>query len=166
SPFHLLFGAHPRLRDRSNIREWLEKEWVTSFQDERDELRAQASESISRIQHENKRVFDRKRRKAMVYREGDLVVIKRTQQGPGLKTSHKYLGPYEVSRVLRNQRYLVQKVNEGEGPQRTSTSADFMKLWVSGDDSLEDEDGDDADENIRDECVGRTAECGKAFNCE
>jgi len=65
------------------------------------------SDNISKIQRENKRTFDKRRRKATPYREGDLVAIKRTQQGPGLKVTHKYLGPYEIIRILRNQRYLV-----------------------------------------------------------
>jgi len=150
SPFHLLFGTHPRLKDRPDIRLWLEKEWIASFENKRDELRAQASDNISKIQRENKRTFDKRRRKATPYCEGDLVAIKRTQQGPGLKIAHRYLGPYEIIRVLRNQRYLVQKVGEGEGPQRTSTSADFMKLWINeiSDDSSEDEDHHDTDKNI------------------
>lgn len=158
SLFNFLFGVHPRLKDRPDVREWLEKEWIASFQDKRDELRAQAGENIAKVQCENRRTFNRKRRKALVYRESDLVAIKRTQQRPGLKMAHKYLGhPYEVIRVLRNQRYLVQKVGKEEGPQRTSTSADFMKLWTDKiDDSSEDE---DINENIRGECVNRTAEC-------
>jgi len=53
SPFKLLLGIRPRLKDFPDIREWLEKEWVESFQDKRDELRAQASENIAKIQREN-----------------------------------------------------------------------------------------------------------------
>lgn len=60
-----------------------------------------------------------------------MVAIKRTQQGPGMKFAHKNLGPYEVSKVLRNHRYLVHKVGEHEGLMETSTSVDFMKPWIS-----------------------------------
>jgi len=59
------------------------------------------------------------------------VAIQRTQSGPGLKLSAKYLGPYQVKRVLRNDRYIVEKVGEGEGPRRTSTAADHMKMWIN-----------------------------------
>ena len=42
TPFHLLFGTHARLREDANVREILESEWVTSFQEDRDELRVEA----------------------------------------------------------------------------------------------------------------------------
>lgn len=44
------------------------------------------------------------------YAENDLVAIKRTQLGPGFQLANKYLGPYSVVKVLRNDWYLVQKV--------------------------------------------------------
>lgn len=66
----------------------------------------------------------------------------------------KYLGPYEIIRILRNQRYLVRKVDEGEGPRQTSTAADSMKLWIDdvSDDSPEDEERSDPETHIRGEC--------------
>ncbi|KYQ48390.1 hypothetical protein ALC60_12571, partial [Trachymyrmex zeteki] len=76
SPFHLLFGAHPRLKDRPDIREYLEKELIASFEGKRDELRIQASQNIAKIQEENKRIFNKKKRQATIYREGDLVAIR------------------------------------------------------------------------------------------
>lgn len=70
----------------------------------------------------------------MSYREGDLVATRRTQQGPHLKLAYKYLGPYEIIRILRNHRYLLRKVDESEGPIQTSSAADYMKPWVRDDD--------------------------------
>lgn len=147
TPFRLLFGVHPHLRDDPDIRNLLQNEQIIAFQDDRDELRNQAKENIMKVQLENKKHYDRGRKEALCYREGDLVAIKRTQQGPRLKLANKYLGPYEVTRVLRNNRYLVHKVGEHEGPLRTSSAADFMKPWVSGDgDAFEDDSGDGEDE--------------------
>lgn len=57
------------------------------------------------------------------------MAIKRTQSGPGMKFSSKYLGPYTVVKVLRNDRYLVHKAGDHEGPRQTSTSVDHMKPW-------------------------------------
>jgi len=45
--------------------------------------------------------------------QNDLVAIKRTQLGPGFKLANKYLGSYNMVKVLRNNRYIVQKVSEG-----------------------------------------------------
>ena len=83
----------------------------------------------------NRKTFDKKRKKnPWSYREGDLVVIKRTQHGPHLKLAHKYLGPYEIIKVLRNHCYLLRKVGESEGPIQTSSAADYMKPWIQDDD--------------------------------
>lgn len=59
TPFRLMFGTHARLRDDDNIRQLLENEWVTSFQENRDEMRVRAKESIAKIQEENRCVFNK-----------------------------------------------------------------------------------------------------------
>nr|XP_012146603.1 PREDICTED: uncharacterized protein LOC105663300 [Megachile rotundata] len=128
SPFQLFFGTC--MRDDPQIREMLEEEWVANFEENRNELRAKAKEQLAKIQEENKRSFNKKRKEATMYREDDLVSIKRTQQGLGLKLAGNFLGPYRVSKVLRHNRYVVEKVGDHIGPNKTSTSADQMKLWA------------------------------------
>lgn len=71
----------------------------------------------------------RKRKVAYPFQVGDLVAIKRTQYGVGLKLAPKYFGPYRVTQVKRGDRYQVDRVVGGDGPQRTHTSADYMKAW-------------------------------------
>jgi len=100
------------LRDNCEVRELLEKEWISEFQEDHDEIRDRAKDNIAKIQEENRRGFNRKWKKASTYRENDLVAIKRTQQGPGLKLASKYLGPYEIVKVLHNNRYVVRKVDD------------------------------------------------------
>jgi len=85
TPFHLMFSTHARVRDDPQIRELLEIEWVDDFQNDRSGLRKQARECIAKIQHENRLNFRKKRKPATKYRENDLVAIKRTQLGLGLK---------------------------------------------------------------------------------
>ncbi|XP_043498670.1 uncharacterized protein LOC122521973 [Polistes fuscatus] len=75
------------------IKEMIESELISMFEDERNELRERAKESISKVQRENRKTFNKKRVEARVYRDGDLVAIKRMQQGPGLKLANKFLGP-------------------------------------------------------------------------
>jgi len=81
------------------------------------------------LRKKSRRVSSRKRRKekALTYRENDLVAIKRTQQEPGLKLANKYLG---IVKVLRNNRYVVRKVGDHDGPWETSTAADYVKPWA------------------------------------
>lgn len=50
-------------------------------------------------------------------------------------------------RALRNDRYILRKIGEHEGPSQTSSAADFMKLWVSGEDDVDrDSEGDEEEE--------------------
>jgi len=63
----------------------------------------------------------------LTYRENDLVAMKRTQQGAGLKLANKCLSSYEIVKVLCNNRYVVRKVGDHEGPWETSTAADYVK---------------------------------------
>jgi len=39
-----------------------------------------------------------------------LVVIKRMQSGGMLKLAGKYLGPYKIKRILKHDRYIVEKI--------------------------------------------------------
>lgn len=149
-PFRVLLGVYPRVRDDPDVRRILEDELITSFDNDRDELRREAKKSIEKIQRENKAGYDRKRKEPSRYDKGDLVAIRRTRQGPGLKFSHKYLGPYEVTRVLRNHHYVLRKMGEHEGPLKTS-AADLLKPWLrdhdDGGETCEEDEEDGVDEH-------------------
>jgi len=73
------------LRNNCEVRELLEKKWISEFQEDRDEIRDRARDNIAKIQEENRRGFNRNRKEASTSRENDLVAIKRTQQEPELK---------------------------------------------------------------------------------
>ncbi|KAL0880685.1 hypothetical protein ABMA27_001903 [Loxostege sticticalis] len=102
-------------------------------------LRQKAKESIKKIQEENVRNYNNKRQEARSYEIGDLVAIKKTQFSQGSKLYPKFLGPYEIVKKNRNDRYVLKKVGNGEGPINTSSSADFMRPWISCDDSISSE---------------------------
>jgi len=73
----------------------------------KDEIRKESRRGSSR---------KRKKEKALTYREKNLVAIKHTQQGPGLELANKYLGLYRIIKVLRNNWYVVRKVEDHESP--------------------------------------------------
>lgn len=148
APCQLLFGVNIRLAEDINLRDLLEQEWATQFEEDREKLREAARKQIEKVQEENRRGFNKNRKPAKGYEEGDLVAIQRTQFGPGLKLKGKFLGPYRITRVLRNDRYLVEKVGEHEGPQRTSTSADHVKQWDMGLENVDPEVDKDHGDNI------------------
>ncbi|GFT89663.1 putative blastopia polyprotein [Trichonephila clavipes] len=71
--------------------------------------------------------------KAFSRRKSELVAIKRTQFGTGLKLRPKFYGPYRIKTVKPHDRYEVEKVGQHEGPHLTSTAVDFMKRWSTAD---------------------------------
>ncbi|GFW04112.1 putative transposable element [Trichonephila clavipes] len=80
------------------IVELLNDEITAQFQEQRDALRQDAKKQIYKVQDENRGTYNLRRRQAHKYQLHDLVAIKRTQFGPGLKLKQKYLGPYKVTR--------------------------------------------------------------------
>lgn len=143
TPFQVMFGMHMRLKNNPQLRESIEEEMEAMFSVDRDELREQARERIIRTQDENKRNYNKRRKKAKRYREDDLVAIKRTQAGPGLKCAAKFLGPYQIIKMLRNDRYVVRKIGDHEGPIETATAADHIKSWLKNGDSCDDDNNQD-----------------------
>lgn len=131
TPFELLTGVQMRRKEDKRILEILEEERINSMMDHLHTIREEAKGNILKIQEESRKCYNKKRKKAHVYKKDDLVAIRRTQFGTGMKLRAKFLGPYKVVRVKSNDRYDVEKVGDHEGPNKTSTSVDNMKLWDS-----------------------------------
>lgn len=102
SPFELLVGVKMRVPEDQKIIEAIEEEIASTFVEDRQLLRNEAKRNIQSVQDENRRVYNRKRKKAQKYNVGDMVVIKRTQFSGGNKLQSKFIGPYEVIKVKEN----------------------------------------------------------------
>jgi hypothetical protein len=59
----------------------------------------------------------------------ELISIKRTQCGGGLKFVAKYFNPYKIKRVLRNNRYIVKKIGQAKGTHMICIVVNYMKSW-------------------------------------
>ncbi|XP_037292529.1 uncharacterized protein LOC119188784 [Manduca sexta] len=126
----LLTGTKMRCKEDIQVMELLQQEIIESYDESRESLRQEAKQQIQKMQDENKKAYDKKRKPSSSYELDDLVAIKRTQFGPGQKVKPKFLGPYRVVKVKRNDRYDVEKLYDTtEGPNKTSSSADLMKKW-------------------------------------
>ncbi|GFV66249.1 uncharacterized protein TNCV_3173431 [Trichonephila clavipes] len=112
------------------IKDLLLEEILKGLLEEREFLRNDAKKNIETLQSENGKTYKR-RKKASLYKEGNLVAIQRTQFGAGLKLRPKILGPYKVTKVNSKDRYEVGKVGQHEGPNSTNTSADLMKHFYA-----------------------------------
>lgn len=130
TPFEILTGVKMRNKEDILIKELLEDATIKKFNESREELREESKRQILKVQEENRRAYNLRRRNPKSYKVGDLVAIKRTQFGSGIKIHKKYLGPYEIVKVSANERYDVMKVGCHEGPIRTTSCAEFMKPWI------------------------------------
>ena len=140
TPYELLFGLKLKVPEDAELLQVIREAQQQEFEEARDDLRRTAKQRIQKIQEENRRGYNKKRKKATKYEVGDIVAIKRTQQGPGLKLFIKFLGPYRVTRVANHDRYEVEKITDAEGPTTTTCSADNMKPWRGFRDDLEEDD--------------------------
>lgn len=131
TPFELLVGTKMRTGEDHELANQLDEALRAEFCEKRQEQRLLAKANIAKIQKENEKHYNRNRKPAIKYKIGDMVAIQRTQFGTGLKVCPKFLGPYEVTQVKRNDRYGVVKIGQHEGPNVTSTAADLMKAWAT-----------------------------------
>ncbi|UYV74565.1 hypothetical protein LAZ67_12000152 [Cordylochernes scorpioides] len=131
SPFEILFRVKMRKEDL-RLLEMIE-ELASTFDEERDQKRKAAKQEILNIQEENRNTFNKKRKKAFVYKEGALVVIQKSQFATKSKLYPKYIGPHKVIKIKPNDQYNVEKFADFEGPNRTSCRTDLMKPWFTQD---------------------------------
>ncbi|GFS53821.1 hypothetical protein TNCV_731831 [Trichonephila clavipes] len=130
TPFKLLVGIKMRNKEDILIKDLLLEEMAKELLEQREFLRNDAKKNIETLQSENRKTYNRRRKKASLY-NGDLVTIQRTQFGAGLKLRPKFLGPYNVTKVNSKDRYEVEKVGQHEGSNSTTTSADLMKHFYA-----------------------------------
>ncbi|GFS99110.1 transposon Ty3-G Gag-Pol polyprotein [Trichonephila clavipes] len=131
TPFELLVGTRMCNKEDILIKDLLLEEMVKELLEQREFVRNDAKKNIETLQSENRKTYNRRRKKASLYKEGDLVAIQRTQFGAGLKLRPKFLGPYKVTKGNFKDRYEVEKVGQHEGPNSTTTSADLMKPFFT-----------------------------------
>lgn len=130
TPFELLVGTKMKTKEDIEIYNLLQQEQRINFMQEREDLKIKAKEQIRKVQEENCKTYNKRRKDSRKYIVGDIVAIKRTQFGTGLKLKPKYLGPYTVIKVKGYDRYEVRKLDPmTEGSRITYASADNMKPW-------------------------------------
>ncbi|GFX08584.1 uncharacterized protein TNCV_4170831 [Trichonephila clavipes] len=115
-------GTKMRNKEDILIKDLLLEEMAKELLKQREFLRNDAKKNIETLHSENRKTYNRRRKKASLYKEGDLVAIQRTRFGAGLKLRSKFLVPYKVCR----RGSLVVKVSY-RGRLVTSSSPDPLK---------------------------------------
>ncbi|KAI5637849.1 hypothetical protein NE865_09504 [Phthorimaea operculella] len=90
-------------------------------------------------QTKDKDRFDAKRKTSHVYREGDLVSVKRDvpSDGKSMKLAAKFQGPYRIKKVLPNERFVVEDTpltkKKGHRGYDNVVAIDKLKPWLNFD---------------------------------
>ncbi|GFY70398.1 hypothetical protein TNIN_25881 [Trichonephila inaurata madagascariensis] len=110
TPFEILTGVQMRNKKDIKIRDLLMQELEQPYCDQRESMRQEVKRNILKIQAENKKTYNMKRKKAPEYQVGDLVAVQRTQFGGGLKLRPKFFGPYQITELKPRDRYTECKL--------------------------------------------------------
>jgi len=103
------------------------------------EMRQQArnlAQTVNRkMQEYNKLQYDKRHKKCTRYKEGDLVMVRVTQNKPGVnkKLIPKYKGPYQIKTILKKNRFVVVDIPGyplTSKPYNTILSPDKLKPWI------------------------------------
>lgn len=100
------------------------------------DIRREVKDRIDREQQKQKQYFDKNRRPARMYNEGDLVKITKTSfknDGKSKKLVPPFVGPYRVVSVLGHDRYEIAAIPGLTGSKykrKTTVSACRMMPWV------------------------------------
>jgi len=136
-PSTLLFGMRQRGAIIDELRDALELSGRLDTHRELSNLRERAEKQIQKNQQMNQRSYNRRHKIAKRYQVGDKVMTRNFDNTPGvsLKLIPRFKGPYQVDRVLRNDRYVIK---DTEGFQLTQTpykgmwEASNMRPWIPG----------------------------------
>lgn len=132
TPNDLVFNFNPRDVSYNRIIQALVDESDVEINVEQN--RQQAAVNIKAEQEKWKRRYDEKHSQPRNFNEGDLVVVDFVPVATG--ESHKldpaFKGPYVVTKVLGNDRYVIEDLPDRSVTQKRYSnvvSSDHMKLW-------------------------------------
>ena len=133
TPSRLLFGVDQLGETDDCVRLMLEE--MHEPQRDLEEMRNKAAGKIEKNQINNKQLYDKKRKEPHQYEVGDYIMTENNDTTPGVnkKLLVKFKGPYEVRKVLRNDRYVVTDVDGFQVTQMPYTgvlAADRMKPYM------------------------------------
>ena len=118
TPSRFLFGGEQKGKMNDCVREILEERMV--YERDLSEMRENASKKIEKNQMMNKQNYDKKRKGVHPYEVDDYVMIRNIDTTPGVskKLIPKFKGPYQITKILDKDRYIVKDVDNFQVTQR------------------------------------------------
>ncbi|KAK9728531.1 Integrase zinc binding domain [Popillia japonica] len=121
---------------RGQVSDRLRDVLLTLQEDERDleQVRCRAVDNMKRTQEYSKTYYDKRHKEANIYSIGDYVVIPNvdTTIGVNKKLIPKFRGPFVITAVLPNDRYVVEDPPDFQNTQRpfkATVDAHSIKVW-------------------------------------
>ena len=139
SPSELLFGFKVNSGSENVLSGVIAETVNRASSNDLHDLRQEASKRIIDQQVKDKERFDLKRKASHVYAVGDLVSIKRDfpSDGKSMKLAPKYQGPYRVTKLLPNERFVVEDTpltkKKGHRAYDNVVAIDKLKPWLAFD---------------------------------
>lgn len=133
SPSQLIFGMDQRGVYPDHIKEFVESN-INQVTRDLDGARSQSMYRMS--QQKQKYYFDKRHKPPRSYSVGDMVMIRNFDSTPGVskKLIPQFRGPYEIKKILGNDRYLLADLPGFQNAQKLYTgiwAASNMRPWLN-----------------------------------
>lgn len=133
TPSQLLFGVQQKGPNVDYLTEYLEDSDINGVDRDLTKLRDSASQSISKSQQYSQQWFEENCKPAKRYQKGDFVILRNVDTSVGnKKLIPKFRGPYEIHKILPNDRYVVRDIEDcqiTQLPYDGVVEAKHLKLW-------------------------------------
>ncbi|CAI6359970.1 unnamed protein product [Macrosiphum euphorbiae] len=136
TPSKILFGIDQHGDSNDFLRLVLEAEQTKENEDrDLDKIRNSAQKNTLDVQLKNKLYYVKSHKFPKKYAIGNYIMIKNVDTTPGVNKKHipKFKGPYEIKKVLPNDRYVIQDIPGFQVTQMPFNSvyeARNMKPWI------------------------------------
>ncbi|CAK9827606.1 Pro-Pol polyprotein [Anthophora retusa] len=112
APSVLLYGVYQRGKVVDCIRDMLNPSGLAANARSLETVRDKAAKQIKKSFDQNKQNYDKKRKVAGKYKVGDRVMLRNfVNVSDSAKLVPQFKGPYEVAKVLRNDRYVIKDID-------------------------------------------------------
>ncbi|CAK9829630.1 hypothetical protein ANTRET_LOCUS6933 [Anthophora retusa] len=112
APSVLLYGVYQRGKVVDCIRDMLNPSGLAANARSLETVRDKAAKQIKKSFDQNKQNYDKKRKVAGKYKVGDRVMLRNfVNLSDSAKLVPQFKGPYEVAKVLRNDRYVIKDID-------------------------------------------------------